>query len=315
MYWQIIRNNKKIQIFLISIIAVIFFIAIISIFTIANRSDKIAVTIDFQPAEAKVYLDNSNKNINQTTLYLPAGEYRLSAYLNDYYYSESIVNVNEYTPTLLGQLIPINATKDEIAGLVSNLSQANSAAYSEINSLLADKFPLSNYLPYSSLDDTFYITPELNQDYSVLSVIINLQAKDSLLAANTAYGILESFDPDLDLSSYNITITNFTNPFENNFHDNNQSNAIAYLKTGFSDIKDLTIQKGRTNGDYYYTVIEQALDPTASDYLPYRVVLKKKNNSWELINTPTPILTIYNTPDVPQEILDKANKYNQRSQK
>lgn len=307
---QTLFNNKKFRIILFAVATLVALTIIISLINLIRHSGKIKVTIDFQPTEAQVYLSHSDQNINQSTVYLSPGEYQLSAFLDGYFYSETTINVNEYTPTFLGQLIPIDATDSEISDLLEQLSLANSAAYSDINSLLTDKFPLLNYLPYSSLDDTFYITAELNPDYSVLNVIINLQAKNSPLAANAAYGVLESFDPDLDLSGYNITINNFTNPFENQFRDNNSANAITFLRTGFSSLEGISVQTGKTNEEYYYTVIEQTL---GSDYMPYRVVLKKNGNSWELLNTPTPILTTYNTPNVPQEILNKANHYNQRS--
>lgn len=309
-------KNPRIKVILIALAIFIAIPIIIFTATTISRSGKIKVVINYEPDEAIVYLDNRNKNINHSTLYLSPGDYTFSAFLDGHYYQEQNLNINSYNSNVIGRLISFDASDEEIATYMAILDADIDEAYAEVDEMLTNRFPITNYLPYSTLDDTFYITYEFSPDYSDLTIDVHIEQPDDSIAFSASREILQSFDPDLSLADYNIKFHNYTNPFENQFQSNSETRPTQFLRTGFSSVPDFQVRSGQTSGDFYYTVLEKNFTiadsqsgTSLTDYVPYLALLKKQGDSWTLAGTPQPLLTTYNTPDVPPDVIDAANNY------
>lgn len=312
-----ISHKQKVILSITTFVILLIAIIIISVIVISNRSDKTKVSIAIEPSNTQVFLDGNNKNVNNSDIYISNEEHTFFAFLDGYIYQEINIHINEYNSEIITQLTPISS---------SAISSNNPHVVSDEKELDAEKrtfeklqtnFPIIAYLPYNPTNSLFGITYDFNENYTQLNININPKEKNNAIALNSACETLKNFDTNISISNYNIVFNDFTNILENHFQDNHETDPINFLKTGFSSVNNIRIQEGRSDNEYYYTVIENTIplpDTDKTDYLPYRVVLKKQDNSWILTGTPTLLLTTYNTTNVPQEILNLANFYNNRSQ-
>lgn len=134
--------------------------------------------------------------------------------------------------------------------------------------------------------------------------LIIIEASDTYL--ESAVNTLKSLPQDKSLAEYDITIKNFQNPFAKSFISNNSSSPLDFLRQGYQNI-NCTVNEGIKDNNYYYTTIT-AGDPKQFNVVTYRVLIEYISNQWRLTTTPYPLLTTYNTPDVPVQILDAINK-------
>lgn len=270
-----------------------------------SRIGKIAITVKYAPYNASV-IANGIQLKNNAVNYLPAGEYTIEAKADHFDTFNNTVIISNDTNAIYGLLNPNDERGKEL------MSQ-HQADFFEVQSYYsADSikqgedekktWPLLNYLPVSNrLYSIGYI---LDEDNLTITINTTTPYLDSVVQ------ILSEFDQSqMTLAEYNIRINNLANPF-NHFTDNTNANPSEFIKTGFIDsVSDLDIQLGTIEGDYYYTTITTG---SISDYslVTYRVVLKKdsSDSSWKLMSTPCPVLTIYNTTDVPLNILNKVNR-------
>lgn len=304
--------HNQIKPIIASSLLIIALTLMISVIILINRSGKYKISIAYSPREAQVLIDNNIYNKNNKTFYIDEGEHTLSIYLDGYLYQENIINVNKYTLSFAGQLTPIN-----IVSLSSNNEHISSdekelEAQKETLEKLQIDYPIIQYLPYSSPDNSYNLNYEFNNNFSELRVTINLYNQNDLIALNSACEVLKSFSKDNPLGKYNIEINNYNNIFSN-FQDNNESSPLEYIKTGFSSNKGIEIQNGKLIGNYFYTAIGVPIgnsEKKGNNYILYKVILKKSDKKWELVDTPYPILTVYNTPDTPINVINSANSYN-----
>lgn len=309
--FQLIPEENRLKIIIVIIITFLVTILIVSLINLISRSGKIKVSIQYTPTNAVVFLDNSNQNINGKEIYITEGDHKLLIFNNGYLQQEQSININQYNLSFAGSLIPINATNIEIDDIQEELATTEKILDAESNQKLINKYPLIAYLPYSTRTDSFNITYEFNSNYTELKINITPKKVDDFIALNSACNILKNFDPSVSVVNYNIIIDNFTNVFKNKFQNNNQSNPLTFLQEGFKSVPNINIKNGIEKDSYYYTTIEYnfEIDSESTDYVPYHLILKKQGNSWVLVSTPTLILTTYNTPNVPEEILNLANNY------
>lgn len=317
MSWENTTHKQKLIVPITILVVVLIIIAAFSIITILSHSGKTKVNIAIEPTNAQVFIDGNNKNLNNSSIYLTNEDHVFFAFLDGYIYQIINININEYNSEIITQLTPVS--ESGISANTQHVVSDEKELDAEKRTLakLQENFPIIAYLPYNPNNGFFGITYDFNSDYTQLNININPKEKDNAIALNTACETLKNFNPDLSVSQYNIIFNNFTNILENHFQNNNETDPVNFLKTGFKTVPNLKVQTGNSEGDYYYTVIENTIPlpgTDKTDYLPYRAVLKKQNNSWTLMGTPTLLLTTYNTPDTPQAILDLVNQYNNRSQ-
>lgn len=311
--WQEIIQTKKGKIALLSLLFFILAIIIISVSIMINRSGKIEVSFEFQPAKAQVFLDDSNQDINHKTIYLPEGNYTLHIAANNYIYQQIEINVNNYNQAFLGALLPINASEIEIDDILEELATDEKISNAPSSQQLTEKYPLIAYLPYSTKVASYTISYNFNENFSSLKITIDPIKQDDYIAVNSARTILNNLAEKANvlLPSYDIIFNNYTNMFIGHFQENTQSDPYKFLQTGYSNLNHIEIQEGQISGNYYYTTIKQLIpiDGVYDDYVAYHVILKKSDNSWELVSEPELLLTTYNTPNTAVEILNLANNY------
>lgn len=295
----------------------ILFLMFYSIVTLVHRSGKIETQIYFYPQNTQVFVDGTNKNVNNTKIFLSEGEHTFSAFLDGYLYQDFSFYVNEYNTNITSDLTPI--TSFDFRSFSAPETEA-SVEY-EIKSIederqrlekLEPKFPILKYLPYNTANEAYGINYQLNDNYTELKIIIKSARKNDLISLTTACNVLKGFDPEISVSTYDIAIENFENVFEGKFQNNTETDPQRFLETGFRSVDDFYVEKGARRGNYYYTNLQKsAVDSQTgnSHYFPHKAVLKWENGGWKLLGAPNLLLTTRNTPDVSTEILDLANFY------
>lgn len=110
-------------------------------------------------------------------------------------------------------------------------------------------------------------------------------------------------DTGLALFNYNVMIKDFTSSLASPTESSN-SDGKSFLLESFASVPEFAFISGETYEDYYYAKVSTGL---AAHYnlVTYEVVIKKSGDSWEFATTPYPVLTTYNSPQVPTQILEK----------
>lgn len=111
-----------------------------------------------------------------------------------------------------------------------------------------------------------------------------------------------------ELSAYNIEFSDYNN-YLSAPAESDAAEPVKYLVEAYAQAEvECTIYDGAIEGEYYYTKMTTG-NAAHYDLVTYRVVLMRDGETWKFAGTPEPILTIYNTPGVPEEILNKVNNY------
>ncbi len=274
---------------------------------------KVEVKVIYAPHYAKVEL-NGKKVKNPSTRYLEPGEYEVKVRAAEFEEFSTKVQVDENTKYIYGALNPATAKGEELANdtLLDQFLEIESIAgqvLMEEGQRVLERYPILAKLPYeNSLYTLGYLINSGERDYTLTVKVLIPSIYDS------ATEKLKTFAEETNkpLAEYRIdllTSENFSDPFKDVWQDNNEKNPELFLKKGYATIPNLIIRPGQEKDDYYYTI----LSVDATEYTTgttYRVVLKANGNSWKLVGAPAPIATIYNTPDVPLDILNSLNEMN-----
>lgn len=303
-------QKRNTIIILASIVVIIVGILIFFISQAIYRSGKTPVMIQYAPFISTVTTDNNQKLKNNSVNYLAPGEYHITVSLAEFDTIEITATIKEDTYNLFGELTPNSPAGEDIM-------RKYRQDYADLQSLYGQdlissgdqqraEWPIINYLPINNA--LFSLGYNTSGDH--LQVIIESMSP----YINEAVNRLKSLDySQKPLASYNISYQKWTNPLIDAFSDNNQSDPIEYLKTGYAAINNedlnLTIQPGSyyNNDQYYYTTITTGYE-NRYNLVIYHCVLSKKGSSWNLNGTPYPILTTHTTPDTPIELLNLINQ-------
>lgn len=164
------------------------------------------------------------------------------------------------------------------------------------------KYPLIAGLPISNA--LFRIGYQFSEGGEKL--VIRVEATNTYM--NQAVEKLKSIETTKSLETYDIEFRGFLNYLANP-EESVKSNPVEYLVEAYANAEtECTIFDGRMEGDYYYTKITTG-NASHYDLMTYRVVLVREGETWKFAGTPLPIVTIYNMVGVPEEILNRANKY------
>lgn len=299
-------NFTKTQKIAFLILLVIFLACIIfSIAILIYRSDKIPVQIKYAPYSSIVKLNNTTVK-NDSTNYLLAGTYTLTVELDHFNTISTTVTIDANTEYLLGQLIPNDSEGQDIAS-------THQAEYSEVEgiygqianeegAIIKDQYPILNHLP---INNNFYSISFRYEDETPGKPLITVKAEPEYLDIATKK--LLSFS-NINPAEYDITFT-AKNPFTTP-QNSTATNPKDFISATYPLINTEGYKLGNEaySGDYYFTTIYQYNYSSDTAFGHYRILLKKVDNLWQLVATPQPLLTLYNTPNTPIDILTKANQ-------
>jgi len=239
---------------------------------------------------------------------------------NDIYYSTFIIDIEEVQQSYYAQVSWSDDDSADLGGYPTLLTcptqeqliypafDCKDLLNQDPYTNLYDQNPLLNDLPIRNL--LYNITYDTSDDLQSVTIII-----DSTSAyLDTAIQKLKTFNsPSKTLSAYNITYQKWQNPLVNAFVQNSASDPLDFIRTGFKNVNTnlgLIVQTGSYfNYDgisYYYTTLTTG---SQGDYtlVSYKCLLRQEESKWILVSTPTPILTTYNTPNTPINVLNSAN--------
>ena len=172
--------------------------------------------------------------------------------------------------------------------------QSVERAFSEEEKKIARILPIINAgygIGVLKGEDDFWVTITVKKaGYTDIAV-------NRLLAEARGAGIL--------ITNYMVRINDFTDILEQYRNDGvTSTDLVDYLRKVYAGV-DMEIRGSGTVGDYGYALIS-VVQPSGEE-VTYRAVLRGKETTWELVNAPYPILTVYNTLDVPQDVLETIN--------
>lgn len=300
---QLYQNLSRGQRITGIIICALFIIAIIYWISISiYRINKVPVVVKFAPYSATITL-NDTRVTNNTTIWLEPGSYRVKVTFDHFNTTEKTINISTDYKYIVGIL---NASDEQGNEYKNNHNQefidtegVVGIALSIEGNNIKQKYPILNYLP---INNRLYSISYAYTDDNEPVVTVKTSPK-YLDVAIQKMKVLKN----VDLINYQI---NFTpeNPFA--IYSNNPNlSPVDTIKQSFENIKSYKISDGQYISDNYYAATIYIYD-YASDYsyAHYRVLLKKdENNYWNIVNSPQPLLTKQNTPNIPDDILNSAN--------
>ena len=296
--------SKRQKVLFVCFVIAFVLIIIYSVATLIYRAGKTKVIIRIAPNAATITL-NDTKIANNSTLWLEPGDYKLKASLDEHFdIYERDISLNGETTELYAIL---NSLDDEgreyvekhrqeyavVEGLIGKLTNAEGEKQRK-------QYPILNYLPDNN--SLYSISYEYNDNNEpIINVKTDPEFIDTVVAKMKTY-------KDIDLSSLNIIFHN-ENHFSN-YQQNPNQDIKKFIRTAYSLSDRYVINDIQQLDKYYYTTAYIHDDKHDLDYAHYRILLKKnKENEWQAISTPQPLLTIYNTPGIDKEVLNTINSY------
>ena len=265
--------------------------------------DKVSVTVKFAPFAATVRLDETVIR-NNSSNYITPGNYHLKVEYENFETIERDIVVEEGTKYLYGNMNPANEAGEaymqehmeefyEVQGIAGELA-------TDAGLLQRSLYPIVDKLPVK--DPYFNIGYNLN-DEGGLDVTVEAAIAYRQLAVSRLLEIMKKED----FGKYNIVFYDLDNPYAGKFVDNDETDPAEYIKKGFAGVDvDFTVNGGVEENGYYYAYLRYYFRKYVN--VIYRVVLEGGDGEWGLVANPEPLLTTFNTPDVPLEIIDEVNR-------
>ena len=220
-------KNRKI---IISIAIILVFLLILligyGIITISNRAGKTNVMIIAVPSDSSLTLND--KPISTGTQYVTPGTYTLKASKSGYESTSTPYTITQNTPNqaMTASLVPISedakkeAEKNQEKYL--ELESIAGTAANDAGEAFRDKNPIVSELPFSNLLYTIGYKNDPD-DKSKNSVIVVIDAPSAYRQA-ALYQIQQW---GYDLSSLKIEFRNYTNPFDPNKEDTQDTDVFT----------------------------------------------------------------------------------------
>lgn len=302
MYNTELATQKRNKILIIILLVFGFFIIGLAVWQQVSRIGKVQVEVKYAPYSARVEIDGK-KVKNNHQIYLATGEHEVTVTQEGFDDLTQKVNVDESTGYIYGLMTPNSDQGQEIYSKRQNEFLEVQGLYGmaavQSGEEQRAKWPIMNHLPINNAVFSLGYTIKEGDKFLII-----IEAPDTYL--ESAVNTLKSLPQDKSLAEYDITIKNFQNPFAKSFISNNSSSPLDFLRQGYQNI-NCTVNEGIKDNNYYYTTIT-AGDPKQFNVVTYRVLIEYISNQWRLTTTPYPLLTTYNTPDVPVQILNAINK-------
>lgn len=268
------------------------------------RSNRVAVEVKYAPFTATVQLNNKTIPNNSTT-YIKPGQYQLTISLAEFDTITREVTISQEYRFLFGSLQPNSDLGRKIAKECAEdykaLETIAGQASTEHGLNQRKKWPIIDKLPVKN--PVYSLGYKLDQNNNFTLTVNTTEAY-----IPSAIQELFTLDEPENILSYPIEFVKITNPFTGAFSSNTSTDPLKFLQKGY---QSLSITYEIKSGDYYqdnyyYTTIATGTFREFNE-VDYRVVLEKKDQSWSLITTPSPVITKPNAPNLPDELLKLAN--------
>lgn len=292
--------------FLLLFLSLLFYITT----TIKSRSNKTPVKIMYAPFVANITINGHSVKNNSTT-YLKPGNYHLIAKLDHYHSVTENIKINNQSKQqfILGRLSP----SDQIGRELENKYQSDIAQVSSIASREAiergkatrKKYPITTILP---IDKTIYkIDYELVKGEKLPTILIDTELPYVPDALKKLYSYSKKVP---NISAHPIVMSS---DFEDIFSNeepltSSAEDPVEFLKQSYPNQIDSSFVFTTKLDKKYALITLSKLE--GSLYSTFRVILEKKDNSWQIISWPYPIVSYDNYPKVPQKLIKKLNLTN-----
>lgn len=298
------EDRKRIIVVIVGTMLLLVTIIAVSLINIIPKLGKVEVYVGYAPFIAEVTLNGEVVKNNEKN-YLKKGDYELKVSLEGFKTLEKKVTIDDETKTIFGSIVANTEDGKKIANdklkdyaVVQSLAGEALSKEGEKN---LERWPIIRKLPLSnSLYKIGYVVEddEIELTVSAYSAYVDTAVEKLLEIAYSANDGLEK---------YNIAFKDYNPDLAGKFVKNEESAPIEYIKRGFADVGEFNYIVGEQNDEYFYAKISTGLKEHYN-LVHSRLVLKKNGNSWNLVSVISPILTVYNTEDVPEEIIRAANK-------
>ncbi len=296
-------DKKKIRTIIAVVVLGVVIIVAIALINIIPKIGKIKVHVAYAPFIAEVKL-NDNEINNNSDVYLEPGEYMVHVSLEGFEPLEQTVVIDEENDIIYGNITAQTEEANKIANEHINDYYAVEAYASQIISKEGEKarkeWPIITVLPITnSLYKIGYITNDDNE----LVVTVDTVSAYMDTAVQKLKDAANGVD---DLAKYRVEVSGYYDSLAGNFVENDASSPDEYIKSGFGGVLGFEFVSGLESEDYYIAKVKAGTEETYS-VVTYIMIIRKEDGKWKFVSKPGQIMTLYNTIDVPIEVLDAAN--------
>lgn len=276
-----------------------------SVIVVIYRNGKVAVNVKYAPFSAVVTLDGKRIS-NNGTAYVVPGTYELKIELEHFNTVTDTAVISESDNFIAGSLTANDdegkRITEERAGDYNEVVKFLGEQADRLGSQTKEKYPILQYLPINKMIYSVYYQREEDDT-------LNIYIKTNYLYIESAVDKLYSLGGGISPADYSISINDYEDLFDVELNDNDEVNGVDYLRRGYSKIiGQFDIAGSEASGDYFGVVLRDKRSDEDGFDRNYRALLKKRGDGWELAAKPYPILSRYNAPDAPIDLLDKLNR-------
>ena len=296
--------SKPIKILFISLISVFILIIIAFISTQISHIGRHEISVHFAPFTSTIKLNNGQTLRNDAKNYIEPGEYEVTISCDHFETKTQQITIDDDTKFLIGNLIPNDEEGEQIAkNRQSDFQKVEGIAgqiASEQGSKNKEKHPILNYLP---INNSLYSISYKYDENLTPKITIKADPKYYDVAVKKLYTL-----KDITPSDYEILIQDLKNPLENPV-ENQNTDPLKFIKASFPKLStSFQFNTGTKIDEYYISTVSIYDYDLDLNYSHFRIILKKTDSSWAFTTTPNIILTKFNSPNVPENILEKANQ-------
>ncbi|MBR3332253.1 PEGA domain-containing protein [Candidatus Saccharibacteria bacterium] len=296
-------DKKKIIMIMAGIVSAIVVIIVIALVNIIPKIGKVEVYVGYAPFVADVKMDGETVK-NNSKIYLEEGDYSVEVSYEGFEPYSGVVTVTKDTSAIYGNIVAQTEEAEKIASehiddyliIEGYFAQELSAEGEDI----VKKFPIVSILPITN--SLYKVGYEVSSDNSIVLTIDTINTYVDV-AVEKLKNAASNVD---DLAKYDIKISGFDNVLAGSFVENNAASSEDYIKNGFGNVLGFEFMNGTADGDYYIAKVKTG-DIQMASVATYLMIIKKEDGKWKFVSTPSQIMTLYNTIDVPIEVLDVAN--------
>lgn len=295
------RRKRSLKLSVVIIVTALLGILIYSIITLMYRAGKVKIVVLYAPYASTVQIDGTPYG-NNATHYIVPGKHHVKVEFENFKTLEEDYEITSDSE-IYGRLTAENdagrdyakqhvAEFDSVSGLIGNKE-------AEYGQTIRDQYPLMSKLPVK--DPHFAISYEITEN-NEFKVIIKASLAYRSMAITRMMEILSKDD----IKNYDIEVKNLDSPFKSDFIANTETDPLKFLQAGYgSAMNGFTMGSSKEVNDYLYGFIRKNVGYVGETY---KFVLKRNKNSWTLCGKPYPVLSAKNTPNVPIDILYRADK-------